>query len=66
MSLRAFHVVFIGASTLLAFGFAYWCLGAPSAGDGFGRMAAGIAAIAVGVGLVVYEAWFLRKTRGLS
>lgn len=60
MSLRAFHVVFIAASSLLAFFFAAWCL---ALGDrhGLGWRAAGAASVATGLGLVVYEAWFLRK-----
>jgi hypothetical protein len=57
MSLRAFHVLFISASTLLALGLAWWCLPAQPVG----AAAAGLAA----VGLVAYETWFLRKTRKL-
>jgi hypothetical protein len=64
MSLRSFHVVFISASVLLAFLFAAWCLG-PGAKDGWGSLAAAVASALIGVGLVAYEAWFLRKTRGL-
>lgn len=61
MSLRAFHVVFIAASTLLAFFYATWCL---VLGDreGLGWRAAGALSAAAGLGLVAYEAWFLRKT----
>jgi hypothetical protein len=60
MSLRAFHVVFIAASTLLAFFYAL----VPALGDreGLGWRAAGAASAAAGLGLVAYEAWFLRKT----
>lgn len=65
MSLKAFHVVFIGASVLLAFFFAAWCLGLGEV-DGIGWRAAGVASAATGLGLVAYEAWFLRRTRGLS
>jgi hypothetical protein len=63
MSLRAFHVLFIGASVLLAFYFAAWCLTGPP--PGAGRVAAGLGSLATGVALIGYEAWFLRKTRGL-
>jgi hypothetical protein len=66
MSLRAFHVVFIAASTLLAFFFAAWCFGLGGHEPGAGWPAAGVASAACGLGLVAYEAWFLRKTRGLS
>jgi hypothetical protein len=64
MSLKAFHVVFVTASVLLAFGFAAWCVRGV-ADPSTGRLAAGAASILVGVGLIVYEAWFLKKTRGL-
>jgi hypothetical protein len=64
MSLRAFHVVFVSASALLAFGFAAWCALAV-AEPGAGRVAAAVASVLVGFGLVGYEAWFLRKTRSL-
>jgi hypothetical protein len=64
MSLKAFHVVFITASVLLAFFFASWCLGL---GDEAGAAwhAAGLASALTGLALVVYEAWFLRKMRRL-
>lgn len=58
MTLRAFHVVFITASVLLTLGVGWWCLPA--------HPAASIAAVTVAAGLVVYETWFLRKTRSLS
>ena len=65
MSLKAFHLLFIGASTLLAFGFAAWCL---AAGDALsaGRVTAGAASALFGLGLVGYEAWFVRTMRGVS
>jgi hypothetical protein len=65
MSLKAFHVVFISASALLAFGFGAWCVGASPAG-GPGWIVAGVASFAGGLGLAAYEAWFLRKMRRLS
>jgi hypothetical protein len=66
MSLKGFHVVFITASVLLAFGFAAWCLVAEPHPVGTGRLLAGIASIVIGAGLVGYELWFLRKMRGVS
>lgn len=66
MSLRAFHVVFITASALLAFFFAAWCLGLGSHEAGAGWRITGIASAASGLGLVAYEAWFLRKTKEFS
>ena len=58
MTLRAFHVVFISASVLLALGMAWWCLPAQPVGAG----GAAVTALA----LVAYETWFLRKTRKLT
>ena len=58
MSLRAFHVLFISASTLLALGLAWWCLPAQPVG----AVAAGL----VAAGLVIYEVSFLRKMRKLT
>ena len=60
MTLKAFHVVFITASVLLAFFFAAWCLDSSPPPDA-GRILAGVGAIAVGLGLAAYEAWALRK-----
>jgi len=65
MSLKAFHVVFISASVLLAFFFGAWCLGDPRPEAGWGRLAAGALSVAGGVGLAAYEVWFLKKMRGL-
>jgi hypothetical protein len=64
MSLKGFHVVFVTASALLAFGFAAWCFGAVPA-PGTGRLLAGATSVLAGLGLVGYEAWFLKKMRGL-
>ena len=64
MSLKSFHVVFISASTLLAFALAAWCFGAGDGPDA-GRTAAGVGSVAAGLGLAAYEAWFLRKMRRL-
>ena len=58
MSLRAFHVLFISASVLLALMLARWCV--PEH-----KGAAGVA-VAVALGLIVYETWFLKKTRRVS
>jgi hypothetical protein len=68
MSLKTFHLIFITAASLLAFGFGAWLLrgdGAPEDGRG-GDLASGLASVAVGVALVGYEVYFLRKTRKLG
>ena len=57
--------MFVTASALLAFGFAAWCFAAePDAGAG--RLVAGAVSVLAGFGLVAYEAWFLKKMRGLG
>ena len=66
MSLKAFHVVFITLAVALALWLGWWSLG-QARGTGeprWWRLAALSAAGAVG--LVAYETWFLRKTRGVS
>jgi hypothetical protein len=58
MSLRAFHVLFISAAVLLALGMGRYAF--PE------HPILGCAAFAAAAGLVVYEIWFLRKTRMLT
>jgi hypothetical protein len=66
MSLKAFHVVFIVASILLAFGFGAWALvNASTEGQGSLRYY-GIGACVAGVGLVGYFAYVLKKLRNVS
>jgi hypothetical protein len=57
VSLRAFHLLFVAAATILAFLFGGWCLRAP------GYLPLGIGSFVVGVGLIVYGAWFQKKIR---
>lgn len=64
MSLKGFHVVFVTASALVAFVFAAWCFRA-AADPGPGRIAAGATSVLVGFALVAYEAWFVKKMRGV-
>jgi hypothetical protein len=63
MSLKAFHILFVTVSTLLATGVALWAFQqAPEDGLrwlGFGSVAAAVA-------LPTYGVWFLRKTREVS
>jgi hypothetical protein len=63
MSLKSFHVVFIACASALAFLFGAWALGASGLVGGT-RIAAGAGAFAVGLGLIAYEAWFLRYSKG--
>ena len=65
MNLRLVHAVLILLSALLAVLFGVWCLGRYGQGGGAGILFAAVAAFAVSAGLVVYDSWFLRKTRTL-
>ena len=66
MSLKAFHVIFITASALLAFGFGAWMLRAHADGGTTSDLVYGIVSLAVGLGLVVYEGFFIRKLKNVS
>ncbi len=63
MSLKAFHLVFITLSTLLAWMFGAWCLWSHTQSPSPGLVAAGFVSFAAGVGLMVYERWFIRKMK---
>ena len=65
MNLRLVHAVLILLSAALAVLFGLWCLELYGREDGVGRLLAAIAAFASSFGLVVYDSWFLRKTRTL-
>ena len=65
MSLRWFHALLILLSAALAALFGVWCLGRYGRADGVGSLLAAVVAFAVSVVLVVYDSWFLRKTRTL-
>ena len=57
MSLKAFHLLFITISVLLALGLGWWCLPDHKAAAGL--------ALVVALLLVAYEIWFLRKMRSV-
>ena len=67
MSLKAFHIVFVTASTLLAFGFGAWGLWQFFAGSrALLDLMMGVASIAGGVALIVYGKYFLKKLKNIS
>ncbi len=67
MSLKAFHVVFITASSALAFGCAVWELKTYWSAEGAtSDLIFGLASGLAGVGLILYERYFLKKTRNVS
>ena len=66
MNLKAFHVAFITAATLLFAGLGVWCLREhAAANDGAGLVAGAVGSFLAAAGLLVYGGWFLRKVRGL-
>jgi hypothetical protein len=65
MNLRRIHAFVILLSAALAVLFGLWCVGTYGREGGLGNLLSGIAAFAVSFGLVVYDSWFLRKTRML-
>jgi hypothetical protein len=65
MNLRWVHAVLIVLSAALAVLFGVWCLASYGREHATTSLLAGIAAFAVSFGLIVYDSWFLRKTRTL-
>ena len=65
MSLRWFHALLILLSAALAVLFGVWCLNLYGRQDGVASLFAAVTSFAVSLGLVVYDSWFLRKTRML-
>ena len=65
MNLRWVHAVLIMLSAALAVLFGIWCLNLYQREDGTTTLVAAIASFAASLGLVMYDSWFLRKTRTL-
>ena len=65
MNLRFVHAFLILLSAVLAVLFGLWCLRVYGRGEGSASLIAAIAAFGVSIGLVLYDRWFLRKTRTL-
>jgi hypothetical protein len=67
MSLKAFHVLFITASSVLAVGCAVWGLRDFFSQDGRASdLIFGLGSLAVGIGLILYERHFLKKLKRVS
>lgn len=66
MSLKAFHIVFIGASILLALGFAWWCLRDYRAEGRVLDLAYGAGSLLVAVALGIYGRLFLKKLKRVA
>ena len=65
MNLRWVHAFLILLSAALAVVFGFWCLAHYGRDGGTTTLVAAIASFAASLGLVVYDSWFLRKTRTL-
>jgi hypothetical protein len=65
MNLRAFHALLIALSAVLAAVFGGWCLRLYWRESGAAALVAAVLAIAASLGLILYDRWFLRKTRTL-
>ena len=63
MNLRWVHAVLIVLSAALAVLFGIWSLVQYQRGSGTASLIAALIAFAISLGLVIYDSWFLRKTR---
>jgi uncharacterized membrane protein len=66
MSLKTFHLIFVTAAVILAFGFGGWLMRASKTDSSVTEEVCGIVSVAVGVGLVIYEVYFLKKTKDVG
>jgi len=65
MSLKLFHLIFIGLSILLSAGCALWASLNYRVEAHLPDLILAVCSGLTAVALVFYEIWFLRKTRGL-
>ena len=67
MSLKAFHLIFITASSALAFGCGVWGLKSFfSEGGRAWDLVFGLGSLVTGIGLILYERYFLKKLKQVS
>jgi hypothetical protein len=66
MSLKAFHLVFITAAILLAFGFGVWLARNFFSNGGVVNLVSALLSFGTGIGLIVYEWYFLKKTKDVG
>ena len=65
MNLRLVHAVLILLSAALSVLFGVWCLGLYGREGGVSSLLGAGAAFVLAIGLIIYDSWFLRKTRTL-
>jgi hypothetical protein len=66
MSLKAFHILFVTLSVMLAFFFGGWLLHEYSAGGGMAQLVGAILSFLAGAGLIWYGKVVLRKLKHIS
>ena len=67
MSLKAFHILFVIASTLLTAGFGFWEIRRFQAGEASaGDLALGIGSLVLSILLIGYGKYILRKLKDIS
>ena len=66
MSLKAFHIIFVTASILLALLFGVWSLIGYFQGGTWGDLLFGIGSLVAAVALVFYERYALKKLKNIS
>jgi len=66
MSLKAFHIFFIIVSTLTSLGFGLWAVQDFRQTGTMGTLLMGIGSFVLGLALIVYSNWFLRKLKNVS
>jgi hypothetical protein len=67
MSLKAFHVIFITAASAMAFGCGVWGIKNYISPEGrVLELIFGIGSILVGIALIIYERYFLKKLKNIS
>ena len=67
MSLKTFHLIFISAASALAFGCGVWGLKNYWSADGqLTELLFGLGSLGTGVGLIIYERYFLKKLKDVS
>jgi hypothetical protein len=66
MSLKAFHVLFITASTLLAVMFGIWSIRQFQMGGGGMELGLGVGSLLLSMGLLWYGKYFLHKLKHIS
>ena len=65
MSLKAFHFIFIAASTLLAIALGIWCIWVNLVEGNLMYLGGAIGSFAAAVALLIYGVWFYRKMKRL-